>query len=308
MVSLIITTFNEGSNIGALLADVIGQTRRPDEVVLVDGGSTDNTVSVCEESRSKLEGAGIRLNLQIVRGANIPRGRNVAIGAAANEILCVTDAGCRLDPAWCERITRPIVENRADFVGGFFRPSYHNKFQRILAALTVADRPPRGFLPSSRSIAFTKAAWERAGHYPEWLPWGEDTLFNEMCLASGARFCVAEDAIVHWEVRPTFRAAIRQFYRYARGDGMRRRVSASHMLNVGAVVLPLALAVAVNIWWIALFPAYTMLIVGKAGSKIRIPDLPMALSLVFAIRVARAAGYLLGVASSLRSPAEKRRT
>jgi hypothetical protein len=36
---------------------------------------------------------------------------------------------------------------------------------------------PQTYLPSSRSIAFTKAAWEKAGRYPEELEYCEDLIF-----------------------------------------------------------------------------------------------------------------------------------
>ncbi len=301
MVSLIITTYNEGGNIGALVGDLLDQTRPPDELVMVDGGSSDGTVAAIEAYGERLAAAGIALNLRVEPGAGIARGRNIAVGLAAYECLCVTDAGCRLDPHWCERITRPILEGRADLVGGFFRPVHQDRFQRVLAALTVADRPPRGFMPSSRSIAFTRTAWREAGEYPEWLPWGEDTLFNERCVAAGARYEIAADAIVHWEVRPNFHAATRQFYRYAWGDGRRGRLSASHLINTGALVGSLVLAVAASPWWLLLFPAYATLLTARAARTLPPTDLPTAFGLVLGIRVARVIGWVRGLLVAARA-------
>lgn len=295
--SLIMTMYNEAGNMGALLEDIAAQSLVPDEVILVDGGSTDDTVAVCEGRRDVLAGAGCDLQVHVEPGANIPEGRNLAIPRAAHDCICVTDAGCRIDSHWCERITAPIREGRADFVGGFFRPVHHNRFQKVLAALTVADQPPRGFLPSSRSIAFTKTLWQRVGGYPEWLRWGEDTLFNELCLQAGARYVVAADAIVHWEVRPDLKAAILQFYRYALGDGLRRRTSNSHLVNAGAVLATIGLGVFVSPWLFLLFPAYVLLLVARGAGKLGPVDLPLAYGLAFATRIARAVGFLQGVLS-----------
>ena len=298
MVSMIITMYNEAANIGALVSDLTQQTRVPDELVLVDGGSSDGTVEICESLRQPLAEAGCKLRIDVVPGANVPHGRNLAIAQAAHECICVTDAGCRIDSEWCRRITEPILEDRADFVGGFFRPVARTRFQRVLAALTVADRPPRGFLPSSRSIAFRKSLWEEVGQYPEWLRWGEDTLFNELCIATGARYEIVADAIVHWEVRPSLRAALRQFNRYACGDGLRRHFSRSHLLNLGSILLSIVLGAGLHPAWALLFPAYVLLLVVRAARKLGPADLPLTFVVALLTRLWRAAGFVEGLLTS----------
>ena len=45
-ISLCITTFNEEGSIGSLLNSLLSQTRKPDEILIVDGGSTDKTIEV----------------------------------------------------------------------------------------------------------------------------------------------------------------------------------------------------------------------------------------------------------------------
>ncbi|NOX60915.1 MAG: glycosyltransferase, partial [Chloroflexi bacterium] len=41
--SLIATVYNEGAAIRKLLDSIVAQTLPPDEIVIVDGGSTDDT-------------------------------------------------------------------------------------------------------------------------------------------------------------------------------------------------------------------------------------------------------------------------
>ncbi|MCA9908000.1 MAG: glycosyltransferase, partial [Anaerolineae bacterium] len=53
-ISLICTVLNEGDNLRGLLDSIVGQTRPPDEIVFVDGGSHDNTVAILHEYESKL--------------------------------------------------------------------------------------------------------------------------------------------------------------------------------------------------------------------------------------------------------------
>jgi len=225
--SLIITTFNEEAVLADLLESILLQTVMPAEVIIVDGGSTDGTVAICRSFVGAFIENSSRLEIIESPGANIAYGRNLGINKAKSPIVAVTDAGCKLKRNWLEIITEPIKNNFADFVGGGYEPIAPTKFQRILAKLTVYNQIPENFLPSSRSIAFTKQLWVKAGGYPEYLNWGEDTCFNKQCLQKGARYIVAPEAVVFWEVRKNLRQVIKQFYRYALGDGLALRFSKS---------------------------------------------------------------------------------
>src|SRR6266571_1428649 len=94
-ISLIVTVLDEAGTIDDLLASIRAQTLAPDEVVIVDGGSTDGTWQ-------RLRDWAERVPLRLVRapGASIARGRNLAVEAAMGDIIAVTDAGVRLDPGW----------------------------------------------------------------------------------------------------------------------------------------------------------------------------------------------------------------
>jgi len=220
-VALVVTVLNEGASIGALLDSIAGQTRAPDELVVVDGGSSDDTLA-----RVRAWAAGrpwLPTRIAIEPGASIARGRNLAIALAGAEIVAVTDAGVRLAPEWLERLVAPFeAPEPPDVVCGFFIPDPRSTFELALGAVTLPDageiRPAR-FLPSSRSVAFTRAAWRRAGGYPEWLDYCEDLVLDFNLRASGARFAWAPRATVFFRPRRSPRAFWLQYYRYARGDG-----------------------------------------------------------------------------------------
>lgn len=220
-VSVIATVKNEEASIGQLLESLLSQTRRPDEIVLVDGGSTDRTTEIVEEFIDR----GAPITLVVEPGANISRGRNVAIVTATADIIAATDAGVRLAPCWLEELIKPFenpVGPAVDVVGGFFVADPHTLFEvamgaTVLPALDEID--PARFLPSSRSVAFRKSAWGAVGGYPEWLDYCEDLIFDLDLKRGGFRFAFAPGALVHFRPRPDLRAFFRQYYRYARGDG-----------------------------------------------------------------------------------------
>ncbi|MCA9999365.1 MAG: hypothetical protein KDE56_26565, partial [Anaerolineales bacterium] len=78
---------------------------------------------------------------------------------------------------------------------------------------------PDSFLPSSRSVAFLRAAWEAVGGYPEWLDYSEDLVFDFALREKYGVFPFVETAVAYFRPRGSLRAFFHQYYSYARGDG-----------------------------------------------------------------------------------------
>ncbi|MDQ4075206.1 MAG: glycosyltransferase [Chloroflexota bacterium] len=217
-ISLIFTVLNEGEHVARLLDSLLIQSRQPDEIVVVDGGSTDNTLAVLERYANRLP-----LRVLTEPGANISRGRNVAIRHAAHDLIAVTDAGVRLEPEWLERLVGPFEsDDPPDFVSGFFLPDPRDLFEHALAMTTLPAQEEMGqgrFLPSSRSVAFMRDVWARVGGYPEWMTWSEDVLFDLALMRVGAKIAYQADAIVWFRPRSSLRAFMKQYRNYAYGDG-----------------------------------------------------------------------------------------
>ncbi len=235
-VSLISTVKNAAGSIEEFLGSLAVQTLQPDEVVIVDGGSTDGTVELLRRAQ------GVQLIVE--PGANIARGRNVAIATAAHDVLALTDADCVLEPDWLEKLLEPI-EQGADVGMGFYRARTDGFFQGCMAAVSLPLGPeevdPSRFMPSGRSVAFTRAAIEAAGGYPEWLPIGEDMYVDHRWRELGMDMRFAPEAVAHWRLRSDLRSTWVQYFRYARGDAQARMHPERHALRFG-VYMGLVLA------------------------------------------------------------------
>jgi len=129
----------------------------------------------------------------------------------------------RAGPDWLAARLAPFEADPAtQVVGGFFAPDGRTPFELALGATTLPARAEvraETFLPSSRSLAFRRAAWERVGGYPEWLDYCEDLIFDLKLREACGPFVFAPAALVHFRPRPTLRAFWNQYFRYARGDG-----------------------------------------------------------------------------------------
>jgi len=225
MISLISTVLNEAKNIRELLGDIKAQTKKPDEVIFVDAGSTDGTIQT-------LEG---EVKLVVKKGAGRSEGRNIAIDEAQADIIAACDGGVRLSPTWFENLTSHFaIDPTIDVVSGFFKPEVNNFMEKCIASATIpildeieADK----FLPSSRSVAFKKSAWAAVLGYPEWLPICEDLIFDIKLKNAGFKFKFDKDAIVYWKPEAKVSGFFKQYFSYSRGDGHAKLWLVRHIIR-----------------------------------------------------------------------------
>ena len=219
-VSVVMTVLNEKASIKSIIEQLLQQTRKPDEIVIVDGGSTDGTVKIIEDiiSREKC------IRLLIHDGANISQGRNIAIENASNELIAVIDGGCIPESNWLEMMVFPFKNDFSlDAVKGVYKSAPKTTFEYISGLLHIAggllDINEDQYPLSGRCSAFTKVIWKKAGGYPEWLYTAEDTLFHKKLKKLGARMKLAKEAIIFWRPRKDLKHLAKMYYLYGKGEG-----------------------------------------------------------------------------------------
>lgn len=195
-ISVCITIFNEPQeSVNKLLNALNNQTLKLNEIIIVDAKDYSNC------SRSE--------------------GRNIAIKKAKNEIIAITDAGCTPHKDWLEKITAPFKNTDTDVVAGAYKMVTKNNFENAESIFLGVSRQDinANFMPSARSIAFTKSIWKKAGGFPENLKdTAEDTIFNLNLLKVGAKFVVAKNSVVDWYMPNSIHGFVKKIYRYAKGD------------------------------------------------------------------------------------------
>lgn len=313
-VSLITTVLNEGDHVRRLLDSVARQSRRPDEVVICDGGSSDNTTAVIREHEDRLP-----LKILSAPGANISQGRNAAIREATGEVIAVTDAGVWLEERWLEELMagfggqEAAGGKQAALAAGFYHSDPQTAFEIALGATTMPEASeidPARFLPSSRSVAFLKSAWEAVSGYPEWLDFSEDVVFDLKMREKFGAFAFAPKAVAHFRPRGSLKAFARQYFNYAKGDGRANLFPKIHFIRYFTylVAAPLGVYAAVTIspWlWLvgaAAGLAYVrrpILRLLRTTDRTNWADLIVALAWIPIIRVtgdaAKMIGYPVGV-------------
>lgn len=251
-ISVVTTVLNDGPAVGTLLDRLTPQLGRDDEIVVVDGGSVDDTHRIVE--RAAQEDARIRLLVE--PGAGISRGRNIGIELAKNDLIACTDAGCVPSPAWLAAFRSAMAAHpETDLFTGTYAVTGDRPWSRALAAVgypQVAElRRPTPFvrwygrllgrafdptMPTGRSVAFRRSAWRRVGGFPEHLQTGEDVTFGRAIVGGGGSAIMVADAEVEWAQRTTFRESLRMYVRYGEGSGnsMNARLLGRDLARVGA--------------------------------------------------------------------------
>ena len=268
-ISVVIPVRNEEKSIGPLLDALLTQSLPPDEIIITDGGSLDQTIPIIQ--RYIQQGAPIKL---IRTAAALPgRGRNLAAARASNEWLAFTDAGIKPNRDWLAALTaRAQEDDSIDVVYGDYEPTIDTFFKEC-ATISYVSPPAEidGARMRQRSVAsmlLRRAVWESVGGFPEHLRSAEDLLFMDRIDQQRLHIAFAPRAVVYWELQPTLWRTFRRFTIYARNNiraGLWRQWQApilSRYLVIGLLCLP---SVFLGARWLALPLALWLLMLLARG-------------------------------------------
>lgn len=212
MVTIVIPAFNEERHIAACLAALEAQTLPCDrfEVVLVDNGSSDNTLSVAKESVHSFA-------LRIVSrpGINVSAVRNFGASLGHGEIIAFLDADCIVESEWLSDAIR--LAPAKGIWGAHYRvPANATWIARTWFRYQATEQDGEAsFIPSSNMFLWRRDFDSLKG-FDEAIRTSEDV---ELCArARGAKMPVIAFpalAVVHEGVP----RSITQFYRQNRWHG-----------------------------------------------------------------------------------------
>jgi len=236
-VSVVIPTLNEGLSIAKTLDSILMQSCVPDEIVVADAGSTDNTVAIVESYSKKTIPVKLVGNPNMTPGA----GRNAAAKASSCEYIACMDAGNIADRFWLENLLSPLQRlSGIDVVYGRFLPQPRNAFEECVVAINFAylsdyfnndDMEIDGNLeghgvPYTGSSTLIKLeTFNKVGGFPEWLRTGEDKLFGKKLEHDGYKVIYSAKPVVYHHIRESISALYNQAFTYGRGNGRTKQTS-----------------------------------------------------------------------------------
>jgi len=181
--SIVIPTLHEENYVGFLLSDIARQTRKADEVIIVDGDSQDATTSVVERF------PGVDL---LIAAPPVANQRNFGGRKASGDIVVFLDADVRLSETFLEDFLKRIEQRNLDIACPLYMP-YRSTLliKGVHAYVNVAFLALQRVLPSGAGccIAVKREVFRKCPGFNPNLQVGEDVALVRK-LSRGHRFGV----------------------------------------------------------------------------------------------------------------------
>jgi glycosyltransferase involved in cell wall biosynthesis len=239
-ISLVTTVLNDYQGVIDFFTEIEAQTILPNEIIIVDGGSTDGTWDFLQH-----QAANSRIPLQVYSepGCNVARGRNLAIQRAKFDLIASTDIGCNFDPEWLEELVAPLITDpTVDYVVGSWAVQPQTiqtpwgKTELVMRGGHIFQATPDADA-TSRSIAYHKQTWEVVGGYPEDLTLAaDDTVFMILLKKRHLKAAAAPNVRCYWHRFGKLRQFLKEERRNFFGDG-EALIRRKHIVLVGGRLL-----------------------------------------------------------------------
>jgi glycosyltransferase involved in cell wall biosynthesis len=207
--SLVVPVFNEGLIIESFCEELEAIKKDFDEVIFVDGGSTDDSVKVLNSFKKSLNAKIIEL------GRSLPgKGRNYGVKAASHDIVVFIDVGVSPERNWLAHLKKSYSESDLPFCWGCCHFEGVSFVSNILAALSTGHGRTVGYvIPAS---LFHKSIFDEVGFFDPLLRAGEDVLFRRGIFDKYGSVGLCRDAVVFYRTFPlTFHGCFRKWFVYA---------------------------------------------------------------------------------------------
>lgn len=179
-VSVVITNYNYERYIDAAINSAAGQTRRPDEIIIVDDGSTDGSMARIKSNPNY----GNDVKSISKHNGGVAAARNNGIAAATGDYIICLDADDTLEPAYVETLYSAMEADRSLGVaytglkihfedGSSSVSAWPPEFDFELMAKPGV--PPPNCIPCA--AMFRRNMWVRTGGYKQEYAPGEDVEF-----------------------------------------------------------------------------------------------------------------------------------
>ena len=214
-VSVILLTKNSASTVQKSIESIFQQTRQPDEVIVIDGNSRDDTLEIVKKYPVKLV---------TEPGLGFGYARNLGVKNASGDILFFLDSDCYAEPNWVENAL-PHFDDDPEIVGVTGQTHLWNTDSPVARFLAYVGG--RMNMPSEKkfvktaptmNLALRREIIDKVGGFDETLIRCEDT---DLTYKVSQRHKILYDPSVNiwFKGSPNLRVASRKCIRHFVGVG-----------------------------------------------------------------------------------------
>jgi len=215
-ISVLCTCFNEERNMVRFMESIINQSVKPDEMIVIDGGSTDKTVEMLNKYAKKHRW----VKVYVAKGYNIAQGRNLAVKKSSGEIIFTVDFSTVLEKDWIKKLLRGFEEGN-DVVFGEYYSEPKNLIEDFLSTRLPSWEKVNleKFIPSNRHVAIKREVWEKVGGWPENIRRADDNLFHKRAHELGFKYGFVKNAKVLWLYDRDFKGMLKLAFLDSKSEG-----------------------------------------------------------------------------------------
>lgn len=211
-IALVVRALNEGAHIGRLLDAAQSQTVPPDRIILVDSGSTDDTVKIAQAHGAEV----VRIS-----PADFSFGRALNLGGkhASEDLLVFASAHVYpIDDRWLERLVAPFDDQDVALTYGGQTGDERTQFSEFQVMRRwfpdVSDPDQRHPFCNNANCAVRRIVWEELP-YDEELTGLEDLDWANRARVRGHRLAYVADATVIHVHEESFAQTVNRYRREA---------------------------------------------------------------------------------------------
>lgn len=115
-VSIVTVTYNSEKTLGITMESVLAQTYDRIEYLIIDGASSDGTVSLAESYRERMEQKGIRLRIVSEPDSGIYDAMNKGIQLAEGDIIGILNSNDWYEPDTVETVVKEFAQENCDLL------------------------------------------------------------------------------------------------------------------------------------------------------------------------------------------------
>lgn len=200
-ISIVIPSYNQAEYLEDAIESAYGQTIDPLEILVVDDGSTDNSLEIAERYMFK-EFPGVESPVRVIRQVNkgLASARNTGIMNARGDYILFLDADDILLENAVARLTQEIHQVNADIVAPSFKEFGKSEREVILTGFTMDDLKQANRLGYFSAIR--RSALLEVGGYSPRMTWGyEDYHLWFDLFRRGKSIAVLQEVLVMYRVK-----------------------------------------------------------------------------------------------------------